>query len=130
MPKVRWDFCFLARQQITLPFFIPVRVAHSLLTLIKNDLVVRSSDRSSTLAFADSGALFRLVGLKLRTADMILLEMAGLVRTRADKAFSEASRSTASLFGLRQQDREKKKRLEGYSGCLLGALVEDVKHTI
>jgi len=65
----------------------------------KNDLVVRSIDFSWTLSFPDNGRVAHLKGLKLRTAETILLETDGRLRTRTARQLRVASTTMASLNG-------------------------------
>lgn len=58
---------------------------------------VFSIDRASTLVLGVMGVLMSLKGLKLKIALSVLLEVAGLARTRIESAFSVASTIKASL---------------------------------
>ena len=58
---------------------------------------VFSIDRASTLVLGVMGVLMSLNGLKLKMALSVLLDVAGLARTRIESAFSVASTIKASL---------------------------------
>lgn len=89
--------------------------------------VVFSMDLTWTRSLADMGELASFMGLKLRTAFMILFEVLGRVRTRGDRQFRVASTINASLYSTTEVSREPRCHCHLY---LPAVVLQDSQHAI